>query len=270
MDKDQKAQVISPKNPFSRWVIADLISLAVIVLCLVFSWRLAAAIITMPVFVFSIIVLVVAIRQRKLTRGLGFAIGAFFASILIGFTAFGLLIYHSEAMSLARSAKAHLDVSDVSQEFVTLAQETAVSSAWKELRSTTYGYVFQYPENWQLEKADDEKMAAAQWKKAAKDDSVSCIVIFTLTNLETGKTLKDYIDESYDLSEHQYVSTDITRASFVGFRTYAENDNYGFADWFAGKDKVFSFSQLNSGGEKDACELITKRIEESFSFTSSE
>lgn len=270
MEKDQSARATSPKNPFSRWVIANLILLAVIVLCLVFSWRLAAAIIAVLVFIFSIIVLVVAIRQREVVRGLALAIGAFFASILVGFIAFALLIYYSEAMVLARSARAYLDVSDVNQEFVTLAQETAVSSAWKELRSATYGYVFQYPENWQLEKADDEKMVAAQWKKVAKDDSVSCTVVFTLTDLESDKALEDYIAESYDLSGHKYVAEEITRATYSGFRTYAKNDNYGFADWFAAKDKVFSFSQLNSGGEKDACEQITKRIEESFSFTLSD
>ena len=269
-ENNQKKNKNSATKPFSRLVIAEIILLVLVIICMIFSWFIAALILLVGVFVYSIVVLILTIKQRQIKKGLVLAIVGFVLTILLSLTASGLAIYQSEPMSFARSARAYLDVSDVDQEFALMVEQTIVSSDWKELRSAEYGYLFQYPENWQTEISEDQKMAAVQWDIKSEDAPVSCSVIFTLTEKESDQTLEDHIAANYALLEQEYTAEEITRSTYTGFRTFSEKDHYGFADWFSQADQVFSFSQLNSGGEKDACAKITQKIEDSFTIVGSE
>lgn len=267
MTQDKPEKTLDQKKLVSRWVLATLVMMVAVIICLIFSWQAPAMVIAILAFFTGLVALVVTIKHRQQKR-LSWAVVSFVLAFLLGVITVGIILYQSDAMLFARSAREYLDVTDTNQDFVKMTERVSASSAWKELRSTQNHYLFQHPEAWQTEVTEDEKIAAVQWEDTEKGNSVNCTVIFNLAEKMPEQTLQDYIDKNRDVKE--YSSKDVTRATYTGLRTYTKNENYGFTDWFAKDNQVFSFTQLNSGGEKDACEKITTRLEESFSFISSE
>lgn len=260
----------STKRTFSRWTLAASALCFAAIVFLFLPFVKTGVLIATAGFIVAIVALVIQIRNGDRLKGLPVSIIVLILLIILCIAHLAVLVYNSEPMSLARDLGTYFDKEDVDQEFSNVAALTATGSGWKELRSEELGYVFQHPENWTVDVSTDEKIVIVQWKKGEEAVSVECKILFTMGELRAEQTLADYIADSYNWLEKEHSTEDIAVSSYAGYRTYIDQGDFGFTDWLSSGGKVFSFKQENSGGEKEDCEKITARIEESFSFTGSE
>lgn len=270
LDTDQKAPATSQKKPFSRWTIVASILIAPAIVLMFLTYVKTGVIFSAVAFVLAIVSLIVQIKNRGKLKGLILSIIVLILSIILCVIHLAILVYYSGPMSLARDFATYFDKEDVDQEFSNVAQLVSSSSNWKELRSEKLGYVFQYPEDWTVDVSADEKIVIIQWQKGEETVAVECKTLFTIGELRAEQSLADYIEDSYAWLEKEHTTKEITIGSYTGYRTEVDLGDYGFTDWLSSGSTVFSFKQENSGGEKEACQSISQRIENSFTLSSTE
>jgi len=139
-------------------------------------------------------------------------------------------------------------------------QKTNQIEGWQNYRNR-YGYQIQYPENWRLDKGDQEQVVILSNDVVYGNYENSCSIAIEL--------LSSNIEEVGTLEAQGYNKTIINKDDFIIYRFEKEKNNKPIVIFFVKEGKVvrFSYAIKYDAIVREECDSVLNQVVNFFSFT---